>query len=132
MRVATALEADQIDVFSDSQLVVNQIHDEYEANEEGMATYLVIVKQAIRRFKAFQISHIPRAENNHADALLKLASATNPIITKMISVTHLQLPSIHLDSQQVVSEISSAETNWMTPIKFFSTERSAPRGQNRD
>ena len=44
MRVATALEADQIDVFSDSQLVVNQKHDEYEAKEEGMAVYLVIVK----------------------------------------------------------------------------------------
>ena len=38
-------------IHSDSQLVVNQVSNEFQANEESMVTYLEIVKALIWKFK---------------------------------------------------------------------------------
>ncbi|KAL5840124.1 hypothetical protein ACOSQ4_012732 [Xanthoceras sorbifolium] len=59
LRVATALGADKIDIFSNSQLVVNQICNEYQAKEEGMITYLEKTRRALGRFTKFRIHRSP-------------------------------------------------------------------------
>ena len=40
LRVCVTLEADEIEIFSDSQVVVNQVLDEYQARDGCMMTYL--------------------------------------------------------------------------------------------
>ena len=40
LNLAHSLEVDQLEVYSDSQLVVRQIEDTYEAKRERMALYL--------------------------------------------------------------------------------------------
>ncbi|KAK0587887.1 hypothetical protein LWI29_030645 [Acer saccharum] len=93
LRVCIALGADELEVFSDSQVVVNQVLDKYQARDEHMITYLDIAKRLLRRFKKYKISQIPREENEKADALSKLASATTCIRSKAILVAHLTKPS---------------------------------------
>ena len=40
LELAKELKVESLDIFSDSQLVVCQINDEYQAREEKMAAYL--------------------------------------------------------------------------------------------
>ena len=60
LRVCIALGADEIEIFSDSQVVVNQVLDEYQARDEYMITYLDIAKRLLRQFKKYKITQIPR------------------------------------------------------------------------
>ncbi|XP_048496365.1 uncharacterized protein LOC125495631 [Beta vulgaris subsp. vulgaris] len=59
---------------SDSQLIVGQISGEYEAKEDNMRMYLAKARAVIGRLAGFRITHIPRSENQQADALARMAS----------------------------------------------------------
>ena len=76
LNLAHSMEVDQLEVCSDSQLVVKQIEDSYEARGEKMILYLKKVRELLKKFVRVQIRHIPRAENLRADALAKLATAS--------------------------------------------------------
>ncbi|KAK0590984.1 hypothetical protein LWI29_034021 [Acer saccharum] len=56
LRVCIALGADELEIYSDSQVVVNQVLDEYQAREEHMIAYLDIAKRLLRKFKVYRIS----------------------------------------------------------------------------
>ncbi|KAK0571069.1 hypothetical protein LWI29_010549 [Acer saccharum] len=55
LRVCTALGADEVEIFSDSQVVVNQMLDEYQARDESMIAYLKLAKELLGRFKEYKI-----------------------------------------------------------------------------
>ena len=76
LNLAHSMEVDQLEVCSDSQLVVRQIEDTYEAKSEKMILYLKKVWDLLKKFVLVQVRHIPRAENSRADALAKLATAS--------------------------------------------------------
>ncbi|KAK0599830.1 hypothetical protein LWI29_009014 [Acer saccharum] len=94
LKISTVLGADEVEIFSDSQVVVNQVLDEYQARDESMITYLELAKELLERFKEYRIVHVPREENEKADALAKLASATINIWPNNISMIRLLQPSI--------------------------------------
>ena len=75
LNLAHSLEVDQLEVYSDSQLVVRQIEDTYEAKSGRMILYLLKVLDLLKKFVLVQVKHVPRAENSRADALAKLATA---------------------------------------------------------
>ena len=114
LNLAHAIEVDQLEVCSDSRLVVKQIEDTYEANGEKMILYLKKVRELLRKFVLVQVRHIPRAENSIADALAKLATASQEDLNKQTHVEHLAEPSIDLYDEEV-SPIMS-EPSWMDPI----------------
>ena len=76
LNLAHSLEVDQLEVYSDSQLVVRQIEDTYEAKSERMILYLQKVRDLLNKFVLVQVKHVPRAENSQADTLAKLATAS--------------------------------------------------------
>ena len=57
------MEVDQLEVSSDSQLVVKQIEDSYEARGEKMILYLKKVRELLKKFVRIQVRHVPRVEN---------------------------------------------------------------------
>ena len=63
LNLAHSMEVDQLKVCSDSQLVVKQIEDTYEAKGEKMILYLKKVWELLRKFILVQFRHILRAEN---------------------------------------------------------------------
>ena len=105
LRVCIALGADELEICSDSQVMVNQVLDEYQARDEHMITYLNIAKRLLRRFKKYKVTQISREENEKADALSKLASATTCIRTKVIPVAHLTKPSTTEPMEIMIAEI---------------------------
>ncbi|KAK0578080.1 hypothetical protein LWI29_004774 [Acer saccharum] len=51
LKISRVLGADEVEIFSDSQVVVNQVLDEYQARDESMITYLELAKELLERFK---------------------------------------------------------------------------------
>ena len=64
LNLAHSLEVDQLEVCSDSQLVVRQIKDTYEAKSGRMILYLRKVRDLLKNFVPVQVRHVPRAENS--------------------------------------------------------------------
>ena len=62
-------------VFSDLRLVVSQVKGEFEAKDERMQGYLSQVKCLQSEFESFDLLHIPRSGNAHADSLTMLATS---------------------------------------------------------
>ncbi|PKA55323.1 hypothetical protein AXF42_Ash003960 [Apostasia shenzhenica] len=60
-----------IQVFSDSQLVVNQVNRAFETKDEVLKKYLQLARSLISQFEDFSLIHIPRKENQVADQLAK-------------------------------------------------------------
>ena len=114
LNLAYSLEVDQLEVYSDSQLVVRQIEDTYEAKSGRMILYLKKVRDLLKKFMLVQVKHIPIAENSRADALVKLATASQEDLSSSTPVEYLTEPSIDLCDVEV-AQIGS-EPNWMNPI----------------
>ena len=75
LQLSATLGAEQIRVYNDSQLVVNQVLDQYEAHEDNMVAYLALVHAITRKLKGISVTQIPREENVQADRLARLASS---------------------------------------------------------
>ena len=114
LNLANSLEVDQLEVCSDSQLVVRQIEDTYEAKSGKMILYLQKVRELLKKFILVQVKHVPRAGNSRADDLAKLATASQEDLSNTTPVEYLAEPSIDLCDVQV-AQIRS-EPSWMEPI----------------
>ena len=64
LNLAHFMEADQLEVSSDSQLVVKQTEDSYEAKSEKMILYLKKVRELLKKFVRVQVKHVQRLENS--------------------------------------------------------------------
>ena len=67
--------ASSISAKYDSQLILGQVSGEYEAKEDNMRMYLANIQNVIDELSNFWITHIPRSENQQADALARMASS---------------------------------------------------------
>ncbi|KAM1795763.1 hypothetical protein ACFX11_036070 [Malus domestica] len=85
LRLAKHLGVKRIDIFSDSQLVVNQVTNNCDAKDSYMAAYLAQTRLLLKHFH-YQITQVPRVANSHADALARLASAVEDKIGRKIHV----------------------------------------------
>ncbi|KAM2057854.1 hypothetical protein ACFX16_030494 [Malus domestica] len=92
LRLAKHLGVKRIDIFSDSQLVVNQVSNNFDVNDSSMAAYRAQTQLLVKHFH-YQITKIPRAANSHADALAHLASVVEDKIRRKIQVELLAAPS---------------------------------------
>jgi ribonuclease HI len=68
--------ATNVEIQSDSQVVVGQVQGQFEAQEYRMARYLEEVRRFQSYFKRFVITKIPREENIWADEFSKIISGT--------------------------------------------------------
>ncbi|XP_057789181.1 uncharacterized protein LOC131006011 [Salvia miltiorrhiza] len=117
--LAKEIRVKRINVFSDSQLVVNQMQGTFQAKDAKMTAYLGKTKELQSCFEEFTINQVPRVENGHADALTNLGSAIQTAQPKTITITCLQYPSIQRDeAEEHVTAVSVGQT-WMTPIMEY-------------
>ena len=114
LNLTHSMEADQLEVCSDSQLVVKQIEDSYEARGEKMILYLKKVWELCKKLVRVQVRHVPRAENSRADALAKLATTSQEDLDRLVPIEHLPEPSVNVDDEEVSPVMS--ESSWMDPI----------------
>ena len=124
LNLAHSMEANQLEVSNDSQLVVKQIEDSYEAKGEKMILYLKKVQELLKKFIRVRVKHVPRAENSRADALAKLATGSQEDLGRLILVEHLLKPLVSIDNGEVSPVMS--ELSWMDPIWDYLMEGTLP------
>ena len=76
MTIVQRMDGKAVKMFSDSRLVVGQVKGELEARDERMQRYLSQVRHLQSGFESFNLLHIPRSGNTHADSLATLATSS--------------------------------------------------------
>lgn len=70
---ARALEATEVEVVNDSELIAKQVQGLYKVKHASMRSLYLEAMTALRGFEAWKIRTVPRAQNAHADALVNAA-----------------------------------------------------------
>ncbi|GKV02683.1 hypothetical protein SLEP1_g15081 [Rubroshorea leprosula] len=117
LQLALELKISAIQVYSDSQLVVNQINSICEVVDPVMMKYVALVAELKCKFQKFCLSKIPRAENEQADSLSKFASDSS-LSSRSVFVEVLDEPSF---TKPRVMEISTNPDmpSWIDSIVSF-------------
>ena len=63
LTLAHQMGAENIEVFGDSQLIINQVQGKYQAKDDWMIQYLAVAQRLIKKFKSFKLTQIPREQN---------------------------------------------------------------------
>ena len=110
-----------VKVFSDSRLVVGQVKGEFEVKDERMQRYLSQVKCLQSKFDSFNLLHIPRNSNAHADFLAMLATSLAQDLPQVILVEDLYKPTETRRETAQIYQIR-ARPSWMDSIIQFLKE----------
>ena len=68
------VKAKAIEIFGDSQLIINQLIGLYECKEETLKGYYDECQKLLKEFLRISFQHIPRAQNQEANHLAQSAS----------------------------------------------------------
>nr|XP_023873111.1 uncharacterized protein LOC111985683 [Quercus suber] len=114
-----------VEMFSDSRLVVGQEKREFEVKDERMQGYLSQVKCIQSEFESFNLLHIPKNINAHADSLAMLVTSSTQNLPRVILVEDLDKPTEIRKKAIRVHQIR-AEPSWMDLIIQFLKEDTLP------
>ena len=76
MTIVQRMRGKAMEIFSNSRLVVSQVNGELEVRDVRMQEYLNQVKHLQLWFESFNLLHVPRSGNTHADSLAALATSS--------------------------------------------------------
>jgi ribonuclease HI len=79
MRMAKACGATRLDIYGDSNLVVQQSMNLCDAISDNMIAYQQMYQSMEDKFEGFELKHIGRASNEEADALANIGSTCSHI-----------------------------------------------------
>ena len=82
-----------VKVFLDSKLVVGQVREDLESRDPKMQEYLSQVRRIQTKFEFFDLLHIPRSGNTHANSLATLATSLAQDFSRVILVEDLCTPT---------------------------------------
>ncbi|XP_017188273.1 uncharacterized protein [Malus domestica] len=98
LEILMELGATEVEVFSDSELVINQLNGEYKCRHITIADYYLATTQLLSYWGTkISVSHIPRESNAMANEMAQLASGTQIQESKFeveVEVQKRNLPSI--------------------------------------
>ncbi|XP_070010527.1 uncharacterized protein [Nicotiana sylvestris] len=115
LELAKSLGAETIEVKCDSLLVVNQVNGRYEAREDRMQWYLDKIQVALRRFKEWNLVHVPQKQNSQAYALANLGSSVEEDDLLLRAVIQLYKSVI----EEGHAEINFTSLTWVWRNKYI-------------
>ena len=107
-----------VKVFSDSKLVVGQVRGDLEARDPRMQEYLCQIRSIQAKFEVFDLSHIPRGGNTHAESLATLATSSVQDLPRVILVEDLCTPTSLHQGMPRIHQIKLGPS-WMDSISLF-------------
>jgi ribonuclease HI len=123
------LRIKRIKICGDSALVVNQIKGKWETHHAGLIPYRDYARRLLTFFNKVALNHIPRDENQMADALATLSPMIKvncPKIVPLISVKFLYRPAYVFAAEAVFDD-----KPWYHDIKIFLQTQEYPPGASR-
>ena len=106
-----------LDVYGDSTLVINQIKGEWDTRHVGLNLYKHYARRLLPFFNKVKFHHIPRDENQMADALATLASMYQ--VNTWIDVPRITVRRLDRPAHVFTTEETSDEKPWYYDIKHF-------------
>ena len=73
LAIASARDAEDVELLADSELVVKQVRGEYKVRHPDLIPLHAEAVRLISRFRRFKIGHVPREKNKDADKLVNRA-----------------------------------------------------------
>jgi ribonuclease HI len=73
LQAARHLKVSKIQIYSDSELLVRQLHGSYRVKAPHLLPLWQEAKKKLQKFGAHAINHVPREENSRADGLANQA-----------------------------------------------------------
>ena len=125
MAMVQRMGGKSIKVFSDSRLIVGQAKGEFEAKDERIQGYLSQVKCLQSKFDSFDLLHIPRNGNVHADSLAMLVTSLAQDLPRVIIVEDLYKPTKTRRETAQIHHIRGG-LSWMNSIIQFLKEDILP------
>ncbi|XP_023923737.1 uncharacterized protein LOC112035137 [Quercus suber] len=127
LRAVLEMGALDVEVYSDSWLVFNQVQGSFEARDPRMKAYLQKAKQIISKFITAKVSQVGWVQNRHADSLATLASSMTEDVPRIIRVELIAELSIRVSDSvgvggNIVVVVSASRPCWMDPIIAFLTK----------
>lgn len=113
-QLAKHLGAKGVNVYSDSQLVVRQLHDDYNIKDPRMTKYYCRVCDLMKEIGLVQICWVGRDQNSHVDAFAALASAKAASPNRTIFLGEIVKPSYDDGNDEVLSV--QLGPSWMDEI----------------
>ncbi|XP_074301041.1 uncharacterized protein LOC141632388 [Silene latifolia] len=110
LQLALDLKIRHLQVYSDSQLIVNHVNNSYAARDPTMMAYLEIAEALKLRFQTFNIKQIPRDQNVEADALAALGATFKSGTISTIPIVHVLEPAISKAEQDNESTAGSPQS----------------------
>ena len=86
MTMVQKMDRKVIGIFSDSRSVIGQVKRELEARDVRMQGYLNQLRHLQLKFASFNLLHIPRSGNTHADSLATLVTSSAHNLPRVILV----------------------------------------------
>nr|XP_009776242.1 PREDICTED: uncharacterized protein LOC104226061 [Nicotiana sylvestris] len=74
LKLAIDMNIQELLVIGDSDLPVHQVHGEWATKNTKILSYMYCVHDLIKRFTKMEFKHVPRVQNELADALATLSS----------------------------------------------------------
>ncbi|XP_023909456.1 uncharacterized protein LOC112021116 [Quercus suber] len=121
MIIVQKMEGKAVEIFSDSRLVVGQVKGELEARDVRMQEYLSQVRHLRSGFESFNLLHIPRSGNTHANSLATLATSSAQDLPRVILVKELCNPT-EMKREMVHIHQIRVKPCWMDSIMLFLKE----------
>ncbi|XP_021598923.2 uncharacterized protein LOC110604950 [Manihot esculenta] len=116
MLIAMEVGATDLEINSDSQLVISQITRAYQARDPIMQNYLMKAKAIEAELKnqgiMIRYQRIPQEENEEADLLNRLSREELKQLPDEVYIQYVNTPAF--DKASTVMEIEEGR-NWMTP-----------------
>ncbi|XP_058070996.1 uncharacterized protein LOC131220035 [Magnolia sinica] len=129
LREAIILNVRKLRAFGDSQLIINQINDNWRTKDEKLIFYHVYLENLVEEFDEITFSYMARVKNQFADALTTLASMLE--IPKGVAEWELTVelqeePAFYRQIDE--AELSSNDRSWYTSIKKYLEHQKYPEG----
>ncbi|GKV01449.1 hypothetical protein SLEP1_g14000 [Rubroshorea leprosula] len=128
--LAAELKVKCLQICNDSQLVVNQVNSMCEVADPILGKYVTAVSELKNHFEKFQLPKIPRAENEHADSLSKLASENSGEV-KFVYIEILNEPSFQTSRVMEIS-INLEAPSWTDPIRAYLLNGTVPGNKQEE
>ncbi|XP_074354564.1 uncharacterized protein LOC141693377 [Apium graveolens] len=128
LKLAVEMKVENLNVFSDSMIVVYQINGGYQAKGPRTELYLKCAQRIITRFNEVRLELIPCGRNEGADELAKLASRREATLLRVVPLDIQRQPSV--PENEVGSLNDNLSPTWRTPILAYIKEGSLQDEKN--
>ncbi|XP_073138302.1 uncharacterized protein [Henckelia pumila] len=119
MQRARDVGVSHIIIYSDSQLVVQQVNKTFCTREEKLIKYCKMIEELGASFNTWSIEQIPREENMEADALAKRAAAGEESLMQRETVAAIE-------AWEPVLQVNT----WKAPIVKYLTQGNLPEDKD--